>query len=278
MTARASATAACLTASNWSLVQTCTEATGTHTTLRVQFYPAVGSPTVEIDDVNVDESLAVNGGFENGGASVGDLPGHQVQLRRLRQRPRRAARVRRHALRRHQHRLRRRRDHPGHPAQDLRGPDRLRVRRAEDGIPGHGRGGHVRAVAHRRRAPTRAAPPPTPAWATEPTGRRSRRASRPPGATPTSASSSIPSPARPRPRWTMSTSTSHWRANGGFEHGGAPWAIYPGTTLQLPRATPTARSPRRSPHRLRPRPRSSPPRSQLPSPPPGPGTRSRSSC
>jgi hypothetical protein len=52
----------------WSLVQTCTEATGSHTTLRVQFYPAVGSSTVEIDDVNVQESLAVNGGFENGAA------------------------------------------------------------------------------------------------------------------------------------------------------------------------------------------------------------------
>jgi hypothetical protein len=53
--------------STWSLVQTCVEATGSHTNLRVQFYPAVGSPTVEIDDVNVEESLAVNGGFEDGG-------------------------------------------------------------------------------------------------------------------------------------------------------------------------------------------------------------------
>ena len=61
--------------SNWSLVQTCTEATGTHTTLRVQFYPAIGSPTVEIDDVNVDESLAVNGGFENGGGPWTIFPG-----------------------------------------------------------------------------------------------------------------------------------------------------------------------------------------------------------
>ncbi len=61
--------------SNWSLVHTCTEATGTHTTLRVQFYPAVGSPTVEIDDVNVDKSLAVNGGFENGGGPWTIFPG-----------------------------------------------------------------------------------------------------------------------------------------------------------------------------------------------------------
>ncbi len=59
----------------WSLVQTCTEATGSHTTLRVQFYPTVGSPTVDIDDVNVDESLAVNGGFENGGGPWRAYPG-----------------------------------------------------------------------------------------------------------------------------------------------------------------------------------------------------------
>ena len=61
--------------SAWSLVQTCTEATGSHTTLRVQFYPAVGSPTVEIDDVNVEESLAVNGSFEDGGGPWTIFPG-----------------------------------------------------------------------------------------------------------------------------------------------------------------------------------------------------------
>jgi hypothetical protein len=61
--------------SNWSPVQTCVEATGSHTTLRVQFYPAVGSPTVEIDDVNVTESLAANGGFENGGEPWRAYPG-----------------------------------------------------------------------------------------------------------------------------------------------------------------------------------------------------------
>ena len=60
---------------SWSLVQTCVEATGSHTTLRVQFYPTVGSPTVEIDDVDVDESLAVNGGFEDGGGPWQAYPG-----------------------------------------------------------------------------------------------------------------------------------------------------------------------------------------------------------
>jgi hypothetical protein len=61
--------------SDWSLVQTCTEATASRTTLRVQFYPTVGSPTVEIDDVNVSESLALNGGFENGGGPWTPYPG-----------------------------------------------------------------------------------------------------------------------------------------------------------------------------------------------------------
>ncbi|MGH2892460.1 MAG: hypothetical protein ACRDPM_04215, partial [Solirubrobacteraceae bacterium] len=61
--------------SNWSLVQTCTEATGSHANLRVQFYPAVGSPTVEIDDVNVEESLALNGSFEDGGGPWRTYPG-----------------------------------------------------------------------------------------------------------------------------------------------------------------------------------------------------------
>jgi hypothetical protein len=44
------------------------EATGSHTTLRVQLYPQPGGPTTEIDNVDVDTSLAANGGFEHGGA------------------------------------------------------------------------------------------------------------------------------------------------------------------------------------------------------------------
>jgi hypothetical protein len=53
---------------NWTQVHACVEATSRHSTLRVQFYPTPGSPTVEIDDVDVHESLAVNGGFEDGGS------------------------------------------------------------------------------------------------------------------------------------------------------------------------------------------------------------------
>jgi hypothetical protein len=61
--------------SNWEQVQTCVEATTTHTTLRIQFYPRPGSPTVEIDDVDVHPSLALNGGFEDGSAPWGTYPG-----------------------------------------------------------------------------------------------------------------------------------------------------------------------------------------------------------
>ena len=53
---------------NWAQVQTCAEATASHTGLRIQFYPTPGSPTVDMDDVDVHRSLAVDGGFEQGGA------------------------------------------------------------------------------------------------------------------------------------------------------------------------------------------------------------------
>ena len=59
---------------NWTQVQTCVEATSRHNTLRIQFYPATGSPTVEIDDVDVHESLVANGGFEYGSGPWGTYP------------------------------------------------------------------------------------------------------------------------------------------------------------------------------------------------------------
>src|SRR6201999_1684028 len=55
-------------------VQGCVEASGSHTTLRIQVYPNPGGPTVEIDDVDVHVSLAVNGGFETGGSSWAPYP------------------------------------------------------------------------------------------------------------------------------------------------------------------------------------------------------------
>src|SRR6185437_14838163 len=51
---------------NWTQAQTCVEATSSHTSLRIQLYPTPGSPPTEIDDVNINVSLAANGGFENG--------------------------------------------------------------------------------------------------------------------------------------------------------------------------------------------------------------------
>ncbi len=60
---------------NWTQVQTCVEAAGSHTNLRVQFYPTIGSPTVEMDDVNVQQSLALNGGFDYGIAPWAAYPG-----------------------------------------------------------------------------------------------------------------------------------------------------------------------------------------------------------
>jgi hypothetical protein len=47
-------------------VQTCVSATTSHTQLRIQFYPTANGPTLDIDDVDVHASLAVNGGFESG--------------------------------------------------------------------------------------------------------------------------------------------------------------------------------------------------------------------
>ncbi len=75
------------------------------------------------------------------------LPGHQVQLRRLRQRPRSPAGLRRHALRRHQHVVERGRAHRGCPPEDHRGPDRVRLGPRAHRVPEHGRVGRLCAVA-----------------------------------------------------------------------------------------------------------------------------------
>lgn len=58
----------------WIPLQTCVEATSSHTVLRAQFYPAPGSPTVEMDDVEAHGSAAVNGGFEYGSGPWGTYP------------------------------------------------------------------------------------------------------------------------------------------------------------------------------------------------------------
>jgi hypothetical protein len=61
--------------SNWRQFHTCVEATTNHSNLRIQFYPKPRSSTVEIDDVDVHPSLALNGGFEYGSAPWGTFPG-----------------------------------------------------------------------------------------------------------------------------------------------------------------------------------------------------------
>ena len=48
----------------WGLVRTCVQATGSHSVLRVQLYPKVNGPTVDIDDLDVHASRARDGGFE----------------------------------------------------------------------------------------------------------------------------------------------------------------------------------------------------------------------
>jgi hypothetical protein len=60
--------------SDWTELHACVEATQSHTALRIQFYPNPGSPTVEIDDVDVHASLAPNGGFEYGSGPWGTYP------------------------------------------------------------------------------------------------------------------------------------------------------------------------------------------------------------
>ena len=59
---------------NWSQVSTCVTATSSHTQVRIQFYPTPGTPTLDVDAVDVHHALQVaapltqNGGFESGPA------------------------------------------------------------------------------------------------------------------------------------------------------------------------------------------------------------------
>jgi hypothetical protein len=51
--------------SRWTAISTCLSATGPHTSFRIQFYDAPRAPALGIDDVDVHQSFAVNGGFES---------------------------------------------------------------------------------------------------------------------------------------------------------------------------------------------------------------------
>jgi hypothetical protein len=69
------------TGANWRQVSTCATATVPHSQVRVQFYPTVGSPTLDVDAVDVhqnldiQESVSQNGDFESGYAPWGEQPG-----------------------------------------------------------------------------------------------------------------------------------------------------------------------------------------------------------
>ncbi|MFD0517855.1 hypothetical protein [Paractinoplanes durhamensis] len=62
---------------SWTPLSTCVTATSGHSAVRVQFYPAVGGPTIGVDAVDVHLSIAKNGGFNNGFDSWTDSPGSQ---------------------------------------------------------------------------------------------------------------------------------------------------------------------------------------------------------
>jgi phage anti-repressor protein len=50
----------------WTLVKTCTYATGDHTSVSARVYPTTGGATVSVDTVDVHRSVARNGGFDHG--------------------------------------------------------------------------------------------------------------------------------------------------------------------------------------------------------------------
>jgi hypothetical protein len=62
---------------HWTPVSTCVTATSAHSAVRVQYYPAVGGPAIGIDAVDVHQSIAKNGGFNNGFNNWTVVPGSQ---------------------------------------------------------------------------------------------------------------------------------------------------------------------------------------------------------
>jgi len=51
---------------DWTPIKTCVAATSAHTSVRVQFYPTPGAPTIGVDAVSLHYMLSRNGGFNNG--------------------------------------------------------------------------------------------------------------------------------------------------------------------------------------------------------------------
>lgn len=52
---------------NWKQVEACTRASGPRALIRLQFFPTVNGPTIDIANVDVHKSLAQNGNFTNSG-------------------------------------------------------------------------------------------------------------------------------------------------------------------------------------------------------------------
>lgn len=55
--------------SSWRQITACAVATTAQSAVRIQFYPGIGSPTLDIDDVDVHVDLLANGGFGSRTAS-----------------------------------------------------------------------------------------------------------------------------------------------------------------------------------------------------------------
>ena len=117
---------------NWSQVSACVTATSAHTQVRIQFYPTPGTPTLDVDAVDVHHALQVaapltqNGSFESGPAPwlVGSGSNYALCQRAISVQRRC---LRRHPLRRHEHLGPRWRVLPGHD-RAVRQPRRHRVR------------------------------------------------------------------------------------------------------------------------------------------------------
>jgi CHAP domain len=59
----------------WQQIETCGVATSSHVALRVQFYPTPNGPTLDVDDVDVTQSLALNADFGSGSQAWQPYPG-----------------------------------------------------------------------------------------------------------------------------------------------------------------------------------------------------------
>jgi surface antigen len=53
----------------WEQVEACAVATGNRNDARIQFYPSAGGPTIDIADVDMHESMGLNGSFSSSGSS-----------------------------------------------------------------------------------------------------------------------------------------------------------------------------------------------------------------